>query len=91
MTQSWIISSWFYVMVTVCLLVQGNTFIIILKSNELNSDRHTPSYSRNIIYNLSIFDLTEQQKLVWYSPEDDVKMCVVKGKDEVNLTIEFHI
>lgn len=39
---------------------------------------------RNVVYNLSIFDLTEQQKLIWYSPEDDVKMCVVKGKDEVS-------
>lgn len=34
---------------------------------------------------MSIFDLTEQQKLIWYSPDDDVKMCVVKGKDEVSL------
>lgn len=39
---------------------------------------------RNVVYNLSIFDLTEQQKLIWYSPDDDVKMCVVKGKDEVS-------
>lgn len=31
--------------------------------------------------------MTEQQKLVWYSPEDDVKMCVVKGKDEVNFNL----
>ncbi|KAL9927449.1 LOW QUALITY PROTEIN: semaphorin 1a [Glossina fuscipes fuscipes] len=38
--------------------------------------------ARNIIYNLSIHDLNEQQRLVWYSPEDDQKMCVVKGKDE---------
>ncbi|XP_055681503.1 semaphorin-1A [Lutzomyia longipalpis] len=38
--------------------------------------------ARNIVYNLSISDLTEQQRLEWYSPEDDVKMCVVKGKDE---------
>uniref|UniRef100_A0A1A9ZD52 Uncharacterized protein n=1 Tax=Glossina pallidipes TaxID=7398 RepID=A0A1A9ZD52_GLOPL len=37
----------------------------------------------NTIYNLSIHDLNEQQRLVWYSPEDDQKMCVVKGKDEI--------
>lgn len=36
-----------------------------------------------MVYNLSIFDLTEQQRLNWYSPDDDVKMCVVKGRDEV--------
>lgn len=41
-------------------------------------------YFRNIVYNLSIHDFAEQQRLVWYSPEDDVKMCVVKGKDEVS-------
>uniref|UniRef100_A0A1B0FJD0 Sema domain-containing protein n=1 Tax=Glossina morsitans morsitans TaxID=37546 RepID=A0A1B0FJD0_GLOMM len=40
--------------------------------------------ARNTIYNLSIHDLNEQQRLVWYSPEDDQKMCVVKGKDEVS-------
>lgn len=44
---------------------------------------------RNIIYNLSIFDLSEQQRLVWYSPEDDVKMCVVKGKDEVSQSVSI--
>ncbi|CAH1640347.1 unnamed protein product [Spodoptera littoralis] len=37
---------------------------------------------RNVVYNLSLTDLTEQRRLVWYSPENDVKMCVVKGKDE---------
>ncbi|KAF9424911.1 hypothetical protein HW555_000212 [Spodoptera exigua] len=36
----------------------------------------------NVVYNLSLTDLTEQRRLVWYSPENDVKMCVVKGKDE---------
>ena len=34
------------------------------------------------MHNLSLTDLTEQQRLTWYSPEIDVKMCVVKGKDE---------
>lgn len=36
-----------------------------------------------MVYNLSLTDLQEQRRLVWYSPENDVKMCVVKGKDEV--------
>lgn len=40
---------------------------------------------RNVVYNLSIFDFTEQRRLVWYSPENDVKMCVVKGKDDVSI------
>lgn len=34
------------------------------------------------MYNLSIYDLSEQQRLVWKSSEDDIKMCIVKGKDE---------
>ena len=34
------------------------------------------------MHNLSLTDLTEQQRLTWYSDEDDVKMCLVKGKDE---------
>ncbi|XP_037911810.1 semaphorin-1A isoform X2 [Hermetia illucens] len=38
--------------------------------------------ARNVVFNLSIHDLTEQQRLLWSSPEDDVKMCVMKGKDE---------
>ncbi|XP_055857492.1 semaphorin-1A isoform X3 [Episyrphus balteatus] len=38
--------------------------------------------ARNVVYNLSIHDLTEQQRLLWSSPENDVKMCVMKGKDE---------
>ncbi|XP_075214957.1 semaphorin-1A-like [Lycorma delicatula] len=28
--------------------------------------------------------MSENQRLVWYSPDDTVKMCVVKGKDEEN-------
>lgn len=46
---------------------------------------------RNVVYNLSLTDLTEQRRLVWYSPENDVKMCVVKGKDEVSLCLIFCI
>ncbi|XP_034474317.1 semaphorin-1A isoform X2 [Drosophila innubila] len=38
--------------------------------------------ARNTVFNLSIHDLAEQQRLVWTSPEDDTKMCLVKGKDE---------
>ncbi|EDS30352.1 semaphorin [Culex quinquefasciatus] len=40
------------------------------------------SVAANIVYNLSIYDLSEQTRLVWYSSEDDIKMCVMKGKDE---------
>lgn len=47
------------------------------------------SCSRNVVYNLSLTDLTEQRRLVWYSPENDVKMCVVKGKDEVRLSFQI--
>ncbi|XP_035777828.1 semaphorin-1A-like [Anopheles albimanus] len=38
--------------------------------------------ARNIVYNLSIYDLSETTRLSWYSSEDDIKMCIVKGKDE---------
>jgi semaphorin 6 len=36
------------------------------------------------VHNLSLTDLTEQQRLSWYSPDMDVKMCQVKGKDDEN-------
>ncbi|XP_045483427.1 semaphorin-1A isoform X3 [Harmonia axyridis] len=39
---------------------------------------------RNLVYNLSLSDLAEQQRLTWYSNEQDAKMCVMKGKDEEN-------
>ncbi|XP_011869170.1 PREDICTED: semaphorin-1A isoform X1 [Vollenhovia emeryi] len=39
---------------------------------------------RNLVHNLSLTDLTEQQRLTWYSTENDVKMCVVKGTPEEN-------
>ncbi|XP_020291407.1 semaphorin-1A isoform X2 [Pseudomyrmex gracilis] len=39
---------------------------------------------RNLVHNLSLTDLTEQQRLTWYSTEKDVKMCVVKGTLEEN-------
>ncbi|RLU25323.1 hypothetical protein DMN91_001479 [Ooceraea biroi] len=38
----------------------------------------------NLVHNLSLTDLTEQQRLTWYSTENDVKMCVVKGTPEEN-------
>ncbi|XP_046999148.1 semaphorin-1A [Schistocerca americana] len=37
---------------------------------------------RNLVHNLSLVDLSETQRLTWYSPDEDVKMCIVKGKDE---------
>ena len=64
--------------------------IVILSAKPLKNNlnfNHAFSISfnyRNVIYNLSIFDLTEQQRLIWYSPDDDSKMCLVKGKDEVS-------
>ncbi|XP_066142408.1 semaphorin-1A isoform X1 [Euwallacea fornicatus] len=39
---------------------------------------------RNVVYNLTLSDLTEQQRLIWFSNEHDAKMCVMKGKDEEN-------
>lgn len=36
------------------------------------------------MHNLSLTDLTEQQRLTWYAPDEDVQMCVVKGKDDEN-------
>ncbi|KAE8746551.1 hypothetical protein FOCC_FOCC006785, partial [Frankliniella occidentalis] len=37
---------------------------------------------RNLVYNLSLTDLSENQRLVWFSKPDDIEMCIVKGKDE---------
>ncbi|ALC38992.1 Sema-1a [Drosophila busckii] len=45
--------------------------------------------ARNTVFNLSIHDLTEQQRLTWTSPEDDTKMCLVKGKDEGDFVYFF--
>lgn len=39
---------------------------------------------RNLVYNLTLVELEEQQRLTWYSNENDANMCVVKGKDEVS-------
>lgn len=46
------------------------------------------SLSRNVIYNLSIADLSEQHKIIWRASEDDTNMCNVKGKDEVKFTVD---
>lgn len=46
---------------------------------------------RNIVYNLSIADFTEQRRLEWYSPENDVKMCVMKGKDDVSINNDYNL
>lgn len=46
-------------------------------------------YFRNLVYNLSLSELTEQQRLTWYSNDQDAKMCVMKGKDEVSYQLYF--
>lgn len=38
--------------------------------------------ARNIVYNLSLDTLHEKRRLEWYSSEDDVNMCRMKGKSE---------
>ncbi|XP_050537990.1 semaphorin-1A-like isoform X2 [Daktulosphaira vitifoliae] len=40
--------------------------------------------ARNMMYNLSLPDLTENQRLEWHSTDVDYKLCLVKGKDEDN-------
>ncbi|XP_026819570.1 semaphorin-1A-like [Rhopalosiphum maidis] len=39
--------------------------------------------ARNAVYNISLADLSENQRLEWHSTDADYKMCLVKGKDEV--------
>lgn len=36
------------------------------------------------MYNVTLADMQEQQRLTWYSHDQDAKMCVMKGKDEVS-------
>lgn len=55
-------------------------------SNSSYFSLFSPSPNRNVIYNLSITDLAEQQKILWRASEDDYNMCIVKGKDEVMLS-----
>jgi semaphorin 6 len=38
--------------------------------------------SRNIVYNISLTSLQENKRLEWYSPDEDVRMCRLKGKSE---------
>lgn len=38
--------------------------------------------SRNMIYNISLTSLQENRRLEWYSTEDDVRLCRLKGKSE---------
>lgn len=70
----------------VCWLVEGKSTETLQYDYEFMISNST-LFFRNVIYNLSIFDLTEQQRLIWYSPEDDIKMCLVKGKDDVSCLV----
>ncbi|GBL76746.1 Semaphorin-1A [Araneus ventricosus] len=38
--------------------------------------------ARNIVYNLSLDTLQEKKRLEWYSSDDDINMCKMKGKSE---------
>ena len=38
--------------------------------------------ARNIIYNISLSSLEENRRLEWFSPDEDVKLCRLKGKSE---------
>lgn len=38
--------------------------------------------ARNIVYNLSLDTLQEKKRLEWYSSDDDITMCKMKGKSE---------
>jgi len=40
--------------------------------------------ARNAVYNISLADLSENQRLEWHSTDADYKICLVKGKDEDN-------
>jgi len=35
---------------------------------------------RNVVYNLSLFDLSENERLIWDPPNDGVQLCLMKGK-----------
>lgn len=41
------------------------------------------------MYNVSLTEMQEQQRLTWFSNEHDAKMCVMKGKDEVSSEMEY--
>ncbi|XP_042904611.1 semaphorin-1A isoform X7 [Parasteatoda tepidariorum] len=38
--------------------------------------------ARNIVYNLSLDTLQEKKRLEWYSSDEDINMCKMKGKSE---------
>ncbi|XP_054715687.1 semaphorin-1A-like [Uloborus diversus] len=38
--------------------------------------------ARNIVYNISLKSLDEMKRLEWYSTNDDISMCRLKGKSE---------
>ncbi|XP_043238137.1 semaphorin-1A-like isoform X1 [Amphibalanus amphitrite] len=40
--------------------------------------------ARNIVFNISLTDFTEhrEERLEWYSPEHDVRLCIMKGLSE---------
>lgn len=77
------------------ILNSENRFQLFIYINQIEIFRLFKSYNsfyfllfshfRNIVYNLSISDLSEQRRLIWHSPENDVKMCVMKGKDDVSI------
>ncbi|KAL1397054.1 hypothetical protein pipiens_002596, partial [Culex pipiens pipiens] len=63
-------------------LLRGECAELVAKTKTSANNNDNCTESKNIVYNLSIYDLSEQTRLVWYSSEDDIKMCVMKGKDE---------
>ncbi|GIY90834.1 hypothetical protein CEXT_441672 [Caerostris extrusa] len=38
--------------------------------------------ARNIVYNISLDTMQERKRLEWYSSDDDINMCKMKGKSE---------
>uniref|UniRef100_A0A224X817 Semaphorin-1A n=1 Tax=Panstrongylus lignarius TaxID=156445 RepID=A0A224X817_9HEMI len=62
----------------------GNTSSVDYFRLVLKDDNFILVGARNLVYNISIVDFTEAQRLQWDSPEEVIKMCVVKGKDEEN-------
>ena len=41
------------------------------------------------MFNISLTDFTEhrEERLEWYSPEHDVRLCIMKGLNEVSLAV----
>lgn len=79
--------SWFYDWFSLAVdkFAKFLVFILIRPNNNGNITYCVFTFLyRNIVYNISISDFTEQRRLIWHSPENDVKMCVMKGKDDVS-------